>query len=273
MRFLVALMCLFPISAWSATIDEEVVREAQTADVVLIGELHDNPHHHFTQAELVSLISVRALVFEMIRPADEDQITLDLRQNATALATALRWEETGWPDFDMYFPIFQAASSAPVFGGMVARDAGKALMSSGLEETFGPQAGAFGLNQPLSDDEQSSREALQFAAHCDALPESMLPMMVDFQRLRDAELARAVIRARDATADQSGSIVVITGNGHAREDWGVPRYLARVWPEANLLTIGQTEEDPNNIDGVFDHVLVAHTVARGDPCEAFRKTE
>ena len=39
------------------------------ADVVLLGEVHDNPAHHAFQAEAVAYLAPRALVFEMLTPA------------------------------------------------------------------------------------------------------------------------------------------------------------------------------------------------------------
>ena len=43
------------------------------------------------------------------------------------------------------------------------------------------------------DSEQAAREAEQMAAHCDALPEDILPGFVEAQRLRDAALAEDVL--------------------------------------------------------------------------------
>jgi hypothetical protein len=114
--------------------------------------------------------------------------------------------------------------------------------------------------------EQAEREALQMAAHCDALPEEMLPGMVAVQRLRDAVLARAVIRALDET---DGPVAVITGSGHARRDWGVPAALAEVAPDLDVWVLGQTE-DGRPLEGGFDTVKSAPAVERPDPCVAFQ---
>jgi len=107
---------------------------------------------------------------------------------------------------------------------------------------------------------------VQRAAHCDALPEEILPGMVAVQRLRDAVLARAVVQAVEATG---GPVAMITGNGHARIDWGVPSYLARVAPDLEVWTLGQTEE-AQALDGGFDEVVSAPAVDRPDPCAAFQ---
>ena len=77
--------------------------------------------------------------------------------------------------------------------------------------------------------------------------------------------ARTAIRALDETG---GPVAVITGNGHARRDWGVPSYIARVRPQLIVATLGQGEEG-STPDGGFDATLSAPGVDRGDPCAAF----
>jgi uncharacterized iron-regulated protein len=62
---------------------------------------------------------------------------------------------------------------------------------------------------------------------------------------------------------------VITGNGHAREDWGVPAYLSTLRPDLDVLTIGQ-QEDGSGAPGDFDAFLSAPAVDRPDPCAVFR---
>jgi len=239
---------------------------AQAQDIVILGEVHDNLAHHVFQAEKLSEISPAALVFEMLTPDQADGQVLGQVADATALEEALGWAETGWPDFAMYYPIFAAAPDVPVYGAGLPRAEARAAMAGGIGALFGDEAAAYGLDYPLSDAEQQAREALQLAAHCDAIPQEMLPGMVSIQRLRDAKLARAAARA---LAETGGPVAVITGNGHARRDWGVPAYLAQVVPEAELLVIGQTEDDAP-LQGGFDLVVSAPAVERPDPCAAFQ---
>jgi uncharacterized iron-regulated protein len=122
------------------------------------------------------------------------------------------------------------------------------------------------LSDPLPQEQQHAREELQQTAHCNAMPPEMLPAMVDLQRLRDAVLARETLRALDETG---GPVVLITGNGHARRDWGVPAYIAVLRPDLEVLSIGQ-QEDGAGTPGGFDALLSAPAVDRPDPCEAFR---
>jgi uncharacterized iron-regulated protein len=239
---------------------------AAAQDVAILGEVHDNPAHHAEQAAQVSRLQPAAIVFEMLSEAQADRVTPALRGDAEALGAALGWAESGWPDFSMYHPIFTAAPEAAIYGALVPRDAARAVFDAGPAEAFGPEAARYGLDRTLDPVEQATREAMQMAAHCDALPEDMLPGMVAVQRLRDAVLARAVIRALEETG---GPVAVITGNGHARRDWGVPAVLSEVAPDLDVWVLGQTEED-RPLEGGFDTVKSAPAAERPDPCAAFQ---
>ena len=239
---------------------------AVAQDILVIGEVHDNPAHHLVQAGEVSALKPAALVFEMLTPKQARGKVLAEVEDAAALEQALGWDATGWPNFAMYHPIFAAAPEARVYGAGVPSDEAKQALDGQIGVVFGSAASAFGLTSDLPREEQEAREALQFTAHCEAIPEEMLPGMVDIQRLRDASLARTALRAHGATG---GPVAVITGNGHARPDWGVPAYLARVAPELEVKVIGQTEDDAP-LDGGFETVLSSPAVDRPDPCDAFK---
>jgi uncharacterized iron-regulated protein len=235
------------------------------ADVVVIGETHDNPAHHANQARAVGAIQPTALVFEMLTPAQAAR-TPDDRGDADAMARAYDWAATGWPDFAMYHPIFAAAPLARVYGAAVARDDLARAMSDGAAAAFGTDAGRFGLDAPLAANDLTARLTDQAAAHCDMLPADLLPGMVEAQRLRDAALARAAVQAMVETG---GPVAVITGSGHAREDTGVPALLRLAKPSLTVLSIGQIEGPPEG-DVPFDLWIVTDGVpGRGNPCAAF----
>lgn len=109
---------------------------------------------------------------------------------------------------------------------------------------------------------------LQRVSHCNALPEEMLPLMVDVQRVRDTMLAAGAAIALEETG---GPVVVITGNGHARKDWGAPGLLAAVEEDAIIWALGQGEDGRGDPDGGFDLVESSPPVDREDPCAVFRK--
>src|SRR5690606_6879400 len=104
----------------------------------------------------------------------------------------------------------------------------------------------------------------QRLAHCNALPEALLPGMVEAQRLRDFAMAEL---AATAVAEGRGPVVIITGSGHARKDWGIPALLAKARPELKVWSLGQGEGEAQ--DGPFDAEISAPAPEREDPCLTF----
>jgi uncharacterized iron-regulated protein len=256
MRHALLALLMVPFAAW-----------AEGADLHFLGEQHDNAAHHQRQAALVAEIAPRAIVLEMLTPEQAARVTPALIADRAALEEALGWADSGWPEFALYHPIFAAAPGAAYLGAAVPREQARRIMSEGIVPVFGEAAEDFGLTQPLPEAQQAAREALQAAAHCNALPEHLLPMMVDMQRLRDAVLARTALAALER---HGAPVVVITGNGHARADWGAPAYVARVAPDVAVFSLGQGEDGVGAPPGGFDAVEITAGVDRGDPCEAFR---
>jgi len=183
------------------------------------------------------------------------------------LAEALDWAEGGWPEFAMYHPIFDAAPQARIYGAAVPRSAfadldGDPAQVVRLAETLG----RVDLSASLPAEQAAARAALQDRAHCGMLPDDVLPILVDAQRLRDARLAEMALRALEQTG---GPVVVITGNGHARTDWGAPAMVAAEAPGIAVVSVGQFEAAPG-AEAPFDLWLVTDAVDRPDPCAGFR---
>jgi len=238
------------------------------AQVIFLGEVHDNPAHHARQAELVAELKPVALVFEMLTTDQSSLIHPEDLENEAGLSEKLDWENSGWPEFSMYFSIFTAAPGAAIFGAQLPREEARRVSGEPLDRVFGPSAGFYGLDEPLPPEEQAMRESMQMAAHCDSLPLETLPTMVGIQRLRDARLAETAL---EALSMHGGPVVVITGNGHARTDWGAPALLKRAAPEVTVAALGQGETGSEGPDGSFDQVEETAGVERDDPCKAFEK--
>ena len=259
---------MMAVSTSSGDIPEDVFVKMQASDVVIAGEIHDNPVHHERQAEISAGLQPSAIAYEMLTPDQARLVTPETRLDESRLRTALDWDGSGWSDFAMYYAIMAVAPEARIYGAQVQHDEVRKAAMSGVASAFGAESGLYGLESPLSPEQQMKREALQMAAHCDAISSEMLPKMVDVQRLRDGSLARAVIRAMN---DTGGPVLVITGNGHARKDWGIPAFLERIRPELRVFSLGQTETEYSaEFEARYDHVLVAQPIERKDPCAAFR---
>lgn len=249
---------------FASGVQAEIPQAARDAQIVVLGEQHDNPAHHIRQAEWVAALQPSALVFEMLTP-DQGTRAAEKWQTQAELDALIGWSETAWPSFDMYYPIFAAAPEAAIYGAGLTRENLQDLLEQPLAAH--PLATKFGLDAPANADEQTAREALQAEAHCNALPQTLLPMMVDAQRFRDIWLADAALRALEETG---GPVAVITGNGHARNDWGMPALLAHAAPDVRVFALAQGE-DGGQVGGGFSLTLDAPAPERGDPCAAFNQ--
>ena len=265
MKTALALCSVIASPSLAAEITSDELTSLPAADVVFLGEVHDNPAHHANQLQAIDNIAPTALVFEMLTPDQAARIERPL-PDQDELARLLDWESSGWPDFAMYYPLFEASPSAAIFGAAVPRDAAREAMGGDLTELFSGDARRFGLDTELDAELQEHREQLQARAHCDALPESMLPDMVAIQRWRDAELAASAHEAHEATG---GPVVVITGTVHTRNDWGAPAKLRQAAPDLDVLSLGQYEVA---LDAAppHDFWLITDPHPRPDPCDAFR---
>jgi len=263
---IIAWALLLPLRMHAAELTAAELSALPSADVVFLGEVHDNPSTHQNQARAIRALRPRALVFEMLTPDQARRVTPKNRRDETRLQAVLNWNATGWPDFSNYYQLFAAAPNALVFGADVARKRIKAAVHQDAARAFGKDAATFGLNRPLAADQQAAREDLQMTAHCNALPKNLLPGMVEAQRLRDASLARAALEAFEKTG---GPVVVVTGNGHARNDWGAPVLIHRVSPDVSVLSVGQFESPPEK-PIPFDYVVLVPPFDRPDPCAAFK---
>ena len=254
-------------SAVSAqTLTEQQTAEMQRADIVLLGEIHDNPHHHQGQAALLRQIAPKAVVFEMLSPAQAEIVNSTARDDLPALAERIDWANSGWPAFALYQPIFEALQDLPVIGAAAPREQVRAAFGAGAAATFGNGAEAFGLDTPLPSEELDKRSSLQFDAHCEAMPLDMMGGMVEAQRFRDAQFSKATL---DALQIHGAPVVVIAGNGHVRRDWGMPALIAQARPDTTTFAVGFVEAPHPGDDPRYDATVATAPEERGDPCAAF----
>ena len=263
-RFAIVISLILAAPAAANQLTPDDFTDLTAADVVILGEIHDNPAHHANQALAIAAIAPKAIVFEMLTPEQAAKVPGD-RSDMAQLEAALGWNASGWPDFAMYHPIFTAALDAQIYGADLPMGATKLAVKSGAAAAFGAEAMRYGLSQPLDPADQTARQLEQAEAHCNQLPPDLLPGMVQVQRLRDAALARAVVLAM---AETGGPVAVITGIGHARSDTGMPAPLRLAAPDLRVLSVGQFESAPDQ-PTPYDYWLITPPQPREDPCLAF----
>jgi uncharacterized iron-regulated protein len=267
-------------------VDEAVLgEEVRHARFVGIGEQHDNVDHHRLEARLLAAVTATRhpdVVFEMI---DEDaQSAVDVAQathpgDADAIGDAVDWSHSGWPAWSTYRPVFAVAASRRlrVVGGGLTRAQAHRIALGGVAALAPELVHRFGLEAPLDAvTARALREEMR-DAHCGMLPDSMLDAMALIQRARDATLAE-----RLAAKNDPDGAVLVAGNGHVRNDRGVPSVLA-LGTHASMLAVGLVEvhhqwTEPEQYAAAFaacplpfDYVWFTPRTSDVDHCDELRR--
>lgn len=245
-------------------------------EFVLLGELHDNPEHHRARAEqlrrLIAQEPKTVVVFEQFSRG-EDAAVAQARKaspgDVNAVIDAAKFDRKGWR-WPLHQPLFDVAlqSGAEVRGGNIDRDQVRKIVREG-DAAWPADLIALRDRTVWNGTQQDAlRKDIQ-DGHCGAMPEAMLPGMVQAQRARDAAMAQAMLDARKSGAKR---VVLIAGNGHVRRDVAVPVYLqAAGVPASDIDAIAYLEPgSPAPVDG-YDRVERAPAPSREDPCAQFKR--
>ncbi len=255
------------------------------ADFVLLGETHDNVDHHLLQARLVRAVVASgrhpALALEMLDSDQQPAVDAALARaprDPDALAAAVGWKNSRWPDFAMYRPILAAALEAglPVVAANLPRSKVKEIVSKG-ETALEPSLRArLAREEPLPAEAVEELRTEMRESHCNELPEKLIDPLVLAQRARDAQMAERM------AAEGRGGILV-AGAGHVRTDRGVPAVLTKDEPGRKIVAVAFVEVKPDAKEPggyveefgkgpfPFDYAVFTPAAERDDPCEGLRE--
>ena len=252
---------------------DELLRRLAAADVVLLGEVHDNGGQHALRGRLIAALSARrpAIVFEQFAARQDSIARPGEREELEHWLDRSGFDREAWK-WPLHRPVVEAAIGfgGSLWGSNLSREALRSVVRDG--ESAAPGHLRTLLDQaPLDSATRAALDRELVAGHCGQLPESMVPGMRAAQTVRDAAMAHALIRAAG-----SGPAWLIAGNGHVRRDIGVPRLLRSAAPGRRVLAVGFLErpesggEPASSSTAMFDLVVVTPRVARPDPCAGFQ---
>lgn len=259
-------------------IDEtEFLRRAAQAEVLLLGETHDNPEHHRLQARILQArLAAGARPALLMEQFDNDQqaATDEARKAGKDLAPLMR----GW-DWALYQPLVALAGSAriPLRAANLPRSATRPVVREGYATLAAGEAQRLALETVWDEARQKYMAGLIEASHCGQITPQLRDGLARAQRLRDATLADAALAQLDS------GVVFILGRGHARRDVGVPLYLNARRPGTRILSLGlvevgagrtaPTQYETERVGGIapYDVIWFTPRAERPDPCLAFGK--
>ncbi len=242
----------------------ELADELSKADVVILGEFHDNLAHHETQLAVLQELHekgwLKQLALEMLTPSQQmgaDKAVKERISNPEQLRVMLNWER-GW-DWQLYGPIVSWATSEGI--PLVA-----ANLDEGEKQTVRDQPERLG-KVVLGEHGLTTHKKQFRSSHCGHTNPAREETMLRVQVARDARMAASLLSRVPGTA-------LLAGNWHVRNDIGVPRYVLAQRPDIKILTVGMAET-PQPVDADFasryDITWGSEGVERPDFCEMFRK--
>lgn len=260
-------------------IDEAALLErANAADVLLIGETHDNPEHHEFQQKLL-----RARLAAGGRPAlMMEQLDAESQQELDrVLADAERGEALPalnglikFTDWGFYSPFLAIAydNKLPVIAANIPSRRLQMAIWRGYDSYDADEIKRLAVQEVWSDERQEFLAANMGGAHCGKLRDELRIGLTRSQRLRDAYMTDS------AVASIGRGVVGIVGSSHARYDIGLPLYFTARAPQARILSIGMMEVRPAALtperyegdsatgEAPYDVLWFAPRVERSDPC-------
>ena len=245
--------------------DAALVEILKSADIVLLGELHDNKFHHELRGNLISRFadSKRSVVSEHL-PAPL-QVTFASDTKADLEAAGFDPEGWGWPVHQTLYDRLREKGLA-VFGGNLPREEARQIFLQGANGLPERMAKTYAQSR-LDEKSERALDRDLVDGHCGKLPDKYLLRMRFAQRITDLSLSHVLLDHRPA--------VLVAGNGHVRKDYGVPQVLLSVAPELRVVSIGFLERDNNSPEllksvlGRYDYVWLTERAERSDPCENF----
>jgi len=234
----------------AAVVYDDLLPLARTADVILFGELHDDPIGHWLQRRLLAdLFAARGealrLGLEMLER--EAQLPLDEFLADTIRAKDLTAAVSVWPNHDGdYQPLldFCKAHRIPVVASNVPRRYAALVARSGLAalDDLSPAARALLPPLPMAVDlslpgyQGIVKMAGPGAQHGGMSGENMALA----QALKDATMARSIVGAWSPGA----CVLHLNGTYHSNGREGIVWYLLRERPDLRVLTIASTRSEP-----------------------------
>ncbi|MCX6238774.1 MAG: ChaN family lipoprotein [Bacteroidia bacterium] len=238
----------------------KLLEDAKDADVILFGELHDNPIDHWLEQELTKDLYASKkenLILSTEMFESDDQITIDEYLSGDISEKTLKDEAKLWTNFPSdYKPLLDFAKKNKLrfIAANIPRRYANMVYSKGLEKL-----------------DSINGEARRWIAPLPILYDSTLTCYKDIftqakghggqnlpksQAIKDATMAHFILN----NYSEGKTIIHFNGSYHSDRHQGVQWYLMKSNPNLKVLTIGSTEQeeieelDKENL-GLADYIL------------------
>ena len=231
-----------------ATTYEQLLKQAQSADVILFGELHNNPICHWLQLELTkdlhqSIGSNLILGAEMMEA--DNQLLIDEYLKGQISKKSFEDEARLWKNYATdYKPLLEFAKTnqLPFIATNIPRRYASAVFTGGIEvlNQLSTTAKQFIAPLPIEIDLTlpGYQSMLEMGGHGAENAENMPKA----QAVKDATMAHFILQ----NLSKGKQFIHYHGTYHSNNYEGIVWYLKKQNPKLKILTIGSVEQTSIN---------------------------
>jgi len=249
---------------------------------ILLGETHDNIQHHLNQTWIIDALAKQSfstsVSFEMIDNTQAEFIANKNIETSNELIKLLNHYKTGWEYEAYYKGLFDSVLQAGfrIYPANIERQQLYNIIQNKKSE-LPIETEQLMSAVSLTHEMENSLQKEIVESHCGMIDEETAKPMMIGQRIRDATMALSLLN------NDADKRVLIAGNGHVRNDRGVPLYLSSQDKEAKIIAIAMFEVEQEHVDIApyskrwdaeefpFDYIWFTARANREDPCLFFEK--
>jgi len=182
---------VFDLKAGEVISLASLVNKIDSQDIVLLGELHDNPAHHLARAHIIELVAcVHCVIVSEHLPANHQ---VNFSSSLLGSLESAGFDAKGWA-WPLHEPLFKAIQSKniPLMGGNIPSvlssdlfKRGEAAIPASLLQQYQKSALSISAQKKLDQDLKEG--------HCGHLSDPYLPPMRLIQRIKDASFAELLL--------------------------------------------------------------------------------
>lgn len=235
---------LWDMSSHSYIDEAALLSRINAANILLLGEVHDNRLHHDFQKKLLQAQldsgSRPSLLMEQVDSDSQEKLDAALANPNRDEAFSNAADLIRFGDWQLYAPLLGMAVDykLPVIAANIPNAQLQPVMRQGFNAYDPEDLKRIGVDEVWSEDRDNYLSQHIEGTHCGQITPRWRAGLVRGQRLRDALMV-------DAAMPSFGrGVVAIVGRDHARRDIGLPLYFKARRTAIRILSIGLVEVIP-----------------------------
>lgn len=242
---------------------DEMIRESSTSDVILFGELHNNPVCHWLQLEMaLNLFEKKGENLVMGAEMFERDNQLMLEEYLQGKISTRTFENQArlWPNYETdYKPLVEFAKENQIefVATNIPRRYASIIADKGFEGLDSINNKAYQWMAPLPMPYDPELPGYKQMTKMMGMHREPNPNMPKAQASKDATMAHFILKEKD----KENLFLHFNGTYHSNNYEGINWYLNKYMPEIEVTTIATTEQESleklnNDSKNIADFILV-----------------